>query len=230
MPPYLAGRAKEKQEFLRFLEQDVILDNVILTGLRGVGKTVLMETFKPLAIQRGWLCVGTDLSQSASVSEERLATRLLADLSFVTLSIMLTDHHESFGGFHPRIETKSHTVDYHFLKNVYDHPPGMAADKLKAVLELAWKYLKELKVHGVIFAYDESQNLSDNAEKEEYPLSLLLDVFQSIQRKNIPFMLVLTGLPTLFARKILFRGSALGPLHKKVHESQTKGADSTSFP
>jgi hypothetical protein len=31
----------------------------------------------------------------------------------------------------------------------------------------------------------------------EFPLSVMLDVFQSIQRKGIPFMLVLTGLPTL---------------------------------
>ena len=39
--------------------------------------------------------------------------------------------------------------------------------------------------------------LADHAQDKQFPLSLLLDVFQSIQRKNIPFMLVLTGLPTL---------------------------------
>ncbi len=57
MPPYLAGREKEKKDFDRFLAQEVILQNVILTGLRGVGKTVLMETFKPMAIEKGWLWV-----------------------------------------------------------------------------------------------------------------------------------------------------------------------------
>ena len=55
---------------------------------------------------------------------------------------------------------------------------------------------------GIIFAYDEAQNLSDHAEKEEYPLSLLLDVFQSIQRQGIPYMLVLVGLPTLFPKLV----------------------------
>src|SRR5262249_29963253 len=83
MPPYLAGREKEKQEFLRLLDQKTILKNFILTGLRGVGKTVLLETFKPLVIQKKWLWVGTDLSESASVSEEIIAQRLLADLSVV---------------------------------------------------------------------------------------------------------------------------------------------------
>jgi hypothetical protein len=54
----------------------------------------------------------------------------------------------------------------------------------------------------VIFAYDEAQNLTDNADRDQYPLSVLLDVFQSIQRKGIPFMLVLTGLPTLFPKLV----------------------------
>ncbi len=213
MPPYLAGREKEKQEFNRFLDQGVILENVILTGLRGVGKTVLMETFKPLAIQKGWLWVGTDMSESISVSEDRLATRLLADLSFVTSGIELTQERESTAGFHPIVEKVTQKIDYAFLRGIYDQTPGMPSDKIKAVLEFAWRFLCKLKVRGVIFAYDESQNLSDNAAKDEYPLSLLLDVFQSIQRKNIPFMLVLTGLPTLFAKLVEARTYAERMFH-----------------
>jgi len=58
MPPYLAGRQKEKEEFLRLLNQNAILENLVLTGLRGVGKTVLLDTFKPLAIERDWLWSG----------------------------------------------------------------------------------------------------------------------------------------------------------------------------
>src|SRR5439155_24579416 len=53
-----------------------------------------------------------------------------------------------------------------------------------------------------IFAYDEAQNLSDHAASKEYPLSLMLDVFQSIQKKGIPFLLVLVGLPTLFPKLV----------------------------
>ncbi len=73
MPPYLAGRSPEKRAFMKLLEQDVVLENAVLTGLRGVGKTVLLDTLKPLAISAGWLWVGTDLSESTSISEERLA-------------------------------------------------------------------------------------------------------------------------------------------------------------
>jgi hypothetical protein len=43
MPPHLAGRHREYGEFDRLLAQDEILENMVLTGLRGVGKTVLLE-------------------------------------------------------------------------------------------------------------------------------------------------------------------------------------------
>ncbi len=56
-PPELAGRDRELQQF------EVVLERVargrpersmIITGLRGVGKTVLLNTFKSMAIQRLW--------------------------------------------------------------------------------------------------------------------------------------------------------------------------------
>jgi len=56
-PPELPGRDRELQQF------DVVLERVargrpersmILTGLRGVGKTVLLNTFRSMAIQKLW--------------------------------------------------------------------------------------------------------------------------------------------------------------------------------
>lgn len=203
MPPYLAGRIEEKKEFERILEQETILENMILTGLRGVGKTVFLETLKPLAISSGWRWVGTDLSESASLTEEHIAVRLLADLSTLTSSVVVskaTNHELGFSGSETE---KNVTMDYDYLTGVFAKTPGLVSDKLKAVLEHVWSFLKnEGQSKGVIFTYDEAQNLSDHADKDQYPLSVLLDVFQSIQKKNIPFMLLLTGLPTLFPKLV----------------------------
>ena len=44
--------------------------------------------------------------------------------------------------------------------------------------------------------------MADHARKDEYPLSVMLDVFQSIQRQGAPFLLALTGLPTLFPKLV----------------------------
>jgi hypothetical protein len=201
MPPYLAGREGEIDEFERLLEQRVILENLVLTGLRGVGKTVLLETFKPLAMRRGWLWVGTDLSEAASVSESSLALRLLTDLSVVTSTLP--------GRGIPRVgfemgyaETSAPPMDFEALTGLFQRTPGLVEDKLKAVLEGIWQQLEGSHHQGLIFAYDEAQNLADRHQADQYPLSLLLDLFQSLQRKNIPFMLLLTGLPTLFPKLV----------------------------
>ena len=221
MPPHLAGREAEYAEFDRLLEQDTILENMVLTGLRGVGKTVLLETFKPRAIERGWLWAQADLSEAASVSETTLAQRFLADLAVITSSVMIDVQPGQQLGFAVD-ETGSERIPLSFdvLGSVFTTTPGLVEDKIKAVLEFAWTHLRRQGKSRVIFAYDEAQNLADNAPRNQYPLSMLLDVFQSIQKKDIPFMLVLTGLPTLFPKLVdartfaerMFRVVTLGKL------------------
>lgn len=223
MPPYLAGRESEQQEFRRLLTQETILDNLVLTGLRGVGKTVLLETLKPAAISVGWLWVGTDLSETISVSEANLATRIITDISVVTSSLTLDAGQSEQAGFTGKTSPILQPMNYAFLNRKYEETPGLVIDKLKAILEFVWSVLKQTDRKGIVFAYDEAQNLSDNAAKDQYPLSVLLDLFQSIQRKGIPFMLVLVGLPTLFPKLVeartyaerMFRVVALSQLEEK---------------
>ena len=202
MPPYLAGRTEEEAEFRKLLTQDTILENFILTGLRGVGKTVLLERLKPIALGEGWGWIGTDLSEAASVNELSLALRILTDFSVLTSSITVPTKEKVAIGFASGTETGETAIDSEMLFHVFSATPGLTSDKLKAVLEFVWKHLPKDEFRGIIFAYDEAQNVSDHPKKEQYPLALLLDVFQSIQRKDIPFMLVLVGLPTLFPKLV----------------------------
>lgn len=204
MPPYLAGRDLEKDEFRKLLNQKTILENLVLTGLRGVGKTVLLDVFKPIAQSSGWHWAGTDLSESASLNESNISTRLITDLSVLTSGVIINRTSKSSMGFLPSDSpTENQTLNFQTYSNVYNQTPGLPGDKLKAVLEFAWSYLQTIKeFKGIVFAYDEAQNLSDHASKDQFPLSLLLDTFQSIQKKGIPFMLALTGLPTLFPKLV----------------------------
>ena len=199
-PPYLAGRNDEKSEFKKLLSQRTILENAILTGLRGVGKTVLLEEFKPLALAEGWLWVGNDLSESASLTEENMAIRIISDLSSLTSQIRIEKQSSKVGFSTPKFEGS--TVSYELLLSIFHQTPGLISDKLKATLEFAWSFIAQLNKHGVVFVYDEAQNLADHAPKDQYPLSLLLDVFQSLQRKGVTFMLLLSGLPTLFPKLV----------------------------
>ncbi|MFQ5717000.1 MAG: AAA family ATPase [Nitrospinales bacterium] len=202
MPPYLAGRSREIKEFEKLLKQDTILDNLVLTGLRGVGKTVLLERFKEIAIQNNWLWVGTDMSESASIGEEQIILRLLTDLSTVTSNMPFKKEKVRSLGFASQSKFVNYSLSFENLRMIYRSIPGLAVDKLKGILDLVWRSINKQKPQGLIFAYDEAQTISNHPKKEEYPLSLFLDAFQSIQKKDIPFMLVLTGLPTLFPKLV----------------------------
>lgn len=147
------------------------------------------------------------------MSEETLATRLLADLSVATSTVSIDVPAKPGAGFAAVPGATRAPLSHHVLRAVYDEEPGLVSDKLRAVLKFAAQHLAAEDKSRVIFAYDEAQNLSDNAQKNEYPLSVLLDVFQSIQKQGIPFMLVLTGLPTLFPKLVEARTFAERMFH-----------------
>lgn len=201
-PPFLAGREKETEEFSKLLDQEIILQNLVITGLRGIGKTVLLESFKPIAHDKKWLWAGTDCSESTSVSEEVMALRLLTDIALITSSIVISEENIQGIGFLPSNTKVTKHLNFDFLTEIYRITPGLVADKLKFTLSFVWEMIREHGINGMVFAYDEAQTLSDHREEQQYPLSLLLDVFQYLQKREIPFMLILTGLPTLQVRLI----------------------------
>lgn len=213
-PPFLAGRETAQRDVEAYFDQSPILCNIVLTGLRGVGKTVLLDELRKPAGMKRWFWVGTDLSESASISEENLATRLLADLAVVTSGFQLTERIPAGPGFTQQATVVVRRMDFGFLKGLYDSTPGLTMDKLKRVLEVTWESaLKNTGSVGIIFAYDEAQNLADHSAKDQFPLSMLLDIFQSIQKKGIPYMLLLTGLPTLFPKLVEARTFAERMFH-----------------
>jgi len=166
MPPYLAGRESEKHEFAKLIAQSTILENLVLTGLRGVGKTVLLDVFKPIAQTSGWYWVGTDLTEAATLSEKNIATRLLTDLSVLTSSIVIGKKQSLSIGFLSQQNTETHYLNFQTLIGIYEQTPGLPGDKLKYVLELIWDILKEgSNFKGIVFAYDEAQNLADQTDK-----------------------------------------------------------------
>lgn len=202
LPPHLAGREDERRVFASLLDQAPILDNPILTGLRGVGKTVLLESFRPLTRERGWLWAGADLSEWAHCSEQRLAVRLCADLAVLAGDL---DIGVASGG-----ADSAEPGNFERLVALYERTPGLPVDKIKNVLTVAWSAIRAAsdEVRGIVIAYDEAQNLANRPDRDRYPMSLLIDAFQSLQRQGLPLMLALSGLPTLFPSLVRARTSS----------------------
>jgi len=201
LPPYLAGRDAEVVAFRKQLQQEQIMSNVVLTGLRGTGKTVLMEDkLKPVAQKEGWAWVGSDFSESSFLNEANFCIRLLTDLAVFTSGLAVESPDGTFGFDTGQREKR--TLSYEFLITHFQSQPGLTVDKLKSTLELVWSVAKSKSTRGIVFAYDEAQVVHARADKEQYPLAVLLETFQSLQRKGAKYLLLLTGLPTLFPRLV----------------------------
>lgn len=194
-PPFLSGRQYEQDQFRRLIGQRLVTENIVITGLRGVGKTVLLESFRSMALDEEWLWVGNDLSESSGLSEDRLSIRIITDLARALGERRRT--RQQLMGFIPPGD--SEPPSYETLCAAYLKAPGLPSDKLRAAIDLTNQYLRSAGVKGIILAYDEAQCLGDHADRHQYPLSMLLETCQHLQRHSgsLPFMLVLTGLPTL---------------------------------
>jgi len=202
-PKYIAGRSNEVEEFKQLLAQEIVMENLVITGLRGIGKTVLLASLRPIALDAGWLWTTEDCGEQVSVDEGSIAKRLITDLSLLTSNIYVENELTGTLGFLPDTQNNRQYLTYDFLIKIYDNTPGLVGDKLKRLFEYVWSVLRQFEgFRGIVFAYDEAQNLSDQAADKQYPLSVLLDLFQYLQRNQIPFMLVLTGLPTLLIKLI----------------------------
>ncbi|MDE2434883.1 MAG: ATP-binding protein [Sphingomonadales bacterium] len=184
------------------LKQNPVTQNAIVTGLRGVGKTVLLETLKPIAQNEGWLWTGNDLSESTSLTEDRVARRLVVDISTLLGPLVAFSLTTPAIGFGATANQETRQLSFDDLWSIYEQTPGLTIDKIQAVFVRVADLIKDAPIKGIVFAYDEAQNLADHSSAKEYPLSLILDLFSSLQRKWYAkqFLLVLTGLPTLFPK------------------------------
>jgi hypothetical protein len=84
-PPALTGRDQEIQAYeilIDRLKNGVAGQSMIITGLRGVGKTVLLNTFEDITIDRDWIAVQREFDERTSLPAvvARSAKRILNDL------------------------------------------------------------------------------------------------------------------------------------------------------
>lgn len=202
-PPFLAGRDEQLRRFARLLEDyPEKRSNLRVTGLRGVGKTVLLKEFERMAKREGWVVVRRDLSP-----------RLCAEDAFATaIADYMRDAVEELSVV-ARIKGKVADAAKSAIGQVtVDLGGGVTmlvgsgrGERRHSVLEDRLRVaLQELGVaargRGVAFLFDEAHTVYDQPRKEQFPLGALLSAFVAAQDEDddpLPVMLVLCGLPPL---------------------------------
>lgn len=192
-PPALTGRDAQIDAFevlLERLRRGAADQSMIVRGLRGVGKTVLLNTLEDLAVERDWLTVFKECEESTSLPAlvARHCRRLIEDLQPGTkvkrllktaIGRLSTFTVVDPNGFEIRFDVARGEADSDSLSDDF-------TDLLVALGTAAAEHDR-----GVVFLLDEVQFLHP-AEFGPFVVGL-----HRINQKALPLTCVAAGLPSL---------------------------------
>lgn len=220
-PLHLAGREKSIRNFDRTLNgSPEVPANMKVTGLRGVGKTVLLKELEERAKgQHGWVTSRVQLEPRHNRDVE--LTDLIVDLAArasrqasrsARIKARVKGAAEAARGL---VSVSYEEIDFSFSGT------SQNAITLTEALYTAAADADRNGYEGYLLMLDEAQLLRDDRSAEgEHPLSLLVAAVNDLQEESIPLALVLCGLPTLKANLLkartyserMFRGEEIGRL------------------
>ena len=217
-PVYLAGRSGELRRFRSMLRSaPEIPANVRVTGLRGVGKTVLLGEYEMVAAEEGWVTEMLELEHRHDATTRGGGGGVGVCASGCDADCPRTVRIRRKVG--KAVEQVSKLeIGFDDVRLSFD--PG-ADDHDIELAELIYATVSSAVGHGrlgVILMFDEAQVLENPAS-----LSVLVAAVAALQRNAVPIGLVLCGLPSLAARLLrartyterMFRGENVGSLDPK---------------
>src|SRR5258706_5462108 len=200
-PPYLGDREEQIEAVRAFLKDARNPRNVLITGLRGVGKTVLLNHLQGEAEGLGWLVIDREFCEP-DAEPLAFANALLTDvnraLRRLSLSTRLKERAAnllqaaievvgaltvSYGEFKVSVDTKRRRPG----------PHRRLDDDLKEALTHIGELCLKSEYRGLVLRYDEFHVVRERPGAPT--LSALLSATSAIQQRNLPLMLMLCGLP-----------------------------------
>ncbi len=218
-PRFLAGRDRAIRHFQATLRGAPELPaNMRVTGLRGVGKTVLLQKFSTIAFEDGWYASVVELQpgHNNETALRELLTKLLSDArqkmsTAEKVRQAVGKAVKGAGGL---------SISWSDLTLAYE--PATAHDNdIARDLFNTTKMALEKNYQGYVILMDEAQVIKDdNSSTGEHPLSMLIACISTLQRNGLPIGLVLCGLPTLTSNLLrarsyterMFRGEEVASL------------------
>jgi hypothetical protein len=190
-----------------------------LTGLRGVGKTVLLGEFRVVAREMDWAPAFLEF-QPGHNTDEAVSTALVTALKAVREEVLRVERLMSaVGGATRKVGTLG--IEWGEFRMTYE--PGAnptREDLTRALFETVESVISHGK-NGLMLLLDEVQVIRDETRSTgQHPLSLLVAAVSSLQKAELPIGMVLCGLPTLTGNLLrarsyterMFRGEEIGSL------------------
>ncbi|HEU0130699.1 MAG TPA: ATP-binding protein [Mycobacteriales bacterium] len=219
LPLHLAGREAEIRDFRAVLRAaPEIPANMRLTGLRGVGKTVLLREFANVADQAEWATATLELEPRHNT--EGMLLKAVAGVAKRTQESL-----SKSAWVRARLgaavgAVRSIGVKFEDITLTFDQGGPHGIDLSRTLFETTELALEKGR-DGFVLLLDEAQVLRDDTHRDgEHPLSMLIAAVSALQKAEVPIGLVLCGLPTLTGNLLhartyterMFRGEHIGSL------------------
>lgn len=194
-PPALTGRDAEIQSFRILIERvrkGRPEKSLLVTGLRGVGKTVLLSTFRDLAESAGFKTAETEITHETGFKPmmARLGRRVLLELNPIEkVKDKVLHAARVFKAFTLRMPDGYEIgIDIDAIRGKADS--GNLSEDLSDLLTALGEAARERKT-GVVLLFDEIQFL------ERGDMEALIAALHYVTQRSLPVTVVGAGLPQL---------------------------------
>jgi len=191
-PPLIAGRDREIESYSVLLDRLIrgnSATSMIVTGLRGVGKTVLLNAFEDTSIERDWIAEVLELDEHSSfpAAIARCTRKALLELKPTKkLAGRVRSALGSLGTFYLK---DPNGFELHYAPPASASQDALGEDFVDLLVALG--EAAEAKERGVAFLFDEVQYVS---AREFGPFVVGL---HRINQRALPITCVAAGLPSL---------------------------------
>lgn len=196
-PPFLVGRDRELEAFdvlLSRMENGLAQQSMIITGLRGVGKTVLLGAFREIAEEHDWVALDAEITKNLAFANRfaRLARQGLLRLSTAEKwrdrARRAATVLKSFSVTFDPDGSVAVGLDVNPLQGQADS--GDLSEDLTDLLLALGEAVQE-SGKGVVFLFDELQYL------QVAELEALISALHKTVQRGLPVTLVGAGLPQI---------------------------------
>jgi hypothetical protein len=196
-PPALVGRDKQIESFgilLERLENGYVEQSMIITGLRGVGKTVLLDVFREKAEARDWATVEWEVEKNAAFAPKmaahvrRALLQIAPKAKWADRVLRAASILKSFTVTFNPDGAMTAGLDIDALAGIGDS--GALSEDLTDLFVAIGEAAQDQGV-GVVFLVDEIQFL------RQPDLEALIVALHKCTRRSLPITLVGAGLPQI---------------------------------
>jgi len=197
-PPYLAGRENHLSRFKQMLKdiEDDKQSNLVLLGLRGTGKTVLIHKFEEICLKQGFFpIVKKNFSEKHCDPDEFFLSfkdDFKTSMESLSLWKSLAGKLIAVANF---LKPKKIGFEGTFIEPSYTKSKTPLENAIAKTLSKNWAFFNKLSIKGVIFLFDEFQNIRNKNKRTV--LTDFIGALNEAQNNNLKYFVVFSGLPNL---------------------------------